>query len=156
LSFEVGCIFLQAFLGVAQRLKCTTSKTERHQKNACQQLSRRSWQAKKGKTMNENYHKSAKAQDPQFLGAPKPAVENQPPSALCERDAGATAKTITVDPRICLFCGEPLRVIRDFAKGRGFEMRCDGSDSNPHRTQAYVKFPRKEDAERFLSGVRCK
>lgn len=106
--------------------------------------------------MNENYHKSARTQDPQFLGAPEPtAVENQRLSALCERDTGATSETTPVHrrPWTCPHCGELLRLIRVYPSGRGFEMRCEGSASNPHKATMHVKSLRKGEALRLLDGA---
>jgi hypothetical protein len=105
--------------------------------------------------MNENYHKSARTQGAQFLGEPKSTVENQRLSASCERDAGATGEATPVNPSswTCQFCGEPLRLIRVYPSGRGFEMRCEGTDSNPHRLTVHVAHLRKSDVLRLLGGV---
>lgn len=109
--------------------------------------------------MNESYHKSARTQDPQFLGTPQVAAENQRLPALCERDAGATGETTPVSrtPWTCPYCGELLQLIRVYPSGRGFEMRCNGTDSNPHRATMYVGPGPKEEILRMLDGAlyRC-
>ena len=110
--------------------------------------------------MTENYHKSATTQGPHFLGAPKPAVENQQPSAPCEGDTRVTGETTPVERHSwdirkarCPGCGETLRLIRVFPSGRGFEMRCDGTDSNPHRAQLFITRLQKGEALRILGGA---
>jgi len=105
--------------------------------------------------MKENYHKSAQRQDPEFLGASKPAVESQPLSALSERDATVATETTLASrqPWTCPLCGELLRLIRVYPSGRGFEMRCEGTDSNPHRAILYEGPCRKGEALRILAGA---
>jgi len=105
--------------------------------------------------MKKSYNKSARTQDPQFLGAPKSAAENQGLSALCERGAGVTTKTSPVNkkPVLCPCCGELLRLIRVYPSGRGFEMRCEGTDSNPHWATLHLTDCRKEEVLRILAGA---
>jgi len=104
--------------------------------------------------MKKSYNKSARTQDPQFLGASQPTAENQEPSPLGV-DEGVTSETTSVNrrPWNCPCCGELLRLIRIFPSGRGFEMRCEGTDSNPHRATLYCGPGRKEEILRILAGA---
>jgi hypothetical protein len=108
--------------------------------------------------MKKSYHKSARTQDPEFLGAPQADAENLRLSPLCEGDPRFTGETTALNPHSwsCLACGEPLQLVHLYPSGRGFELLCEGTDSNPHRLRMYVSKLRKEDALFLSGGVPCK
>jgi hypothetical protein len=105
--------------------------------------------------MKKKYQNSARTQDPQFLGAANPAIENQPrPAIFIPGDSSRIRHPLTWT---CLICGETLRLIRVYRSGRGFEMRCEGTDPTapmPHKLTLYFR-GRKGAASRLLSGVPC-
>jgi hypothetical protein len=105
--------------------------------------------------MKKSYHESARTQDPQFLGAPQAAAEDQRLSALCEPDASLTGEAAPVNrhPLPCPICSGPL-LLRLYAKGRGFQLVCRGTNSNPHKFEMHYKQPRKGDALLLLSSGR--
>jgi hypothetical protein len=104
--------------------------------------------------MKKSYHKSARTQDPQFLGAAQATAENQQLYPLCETDPRFMSETTPVNLHswTCPACGEPLQPTL-YPSGRGLELLCKGTDSNPHNLTIYVSKLRKEDASLFSGGV---